>query len=415
MMHPLRDEALWAAGQLPPTPEDSARLFVSWNALDAQLDALAAAWNHPNCVHAVAIKSQPHVGVLRRIVARGFGLEAATWEEVRLARAAGCPPERVVFDSPVKRPHEIADCAAHSPGMLVNANSLEELDRLAPYADRLVLGLRINPMVETDAPSVYQVSGDESKFGEPIAHRDAILRAVLDYPLTALHVHSGSSMRNFDGAVRALTRLRDLAAECNAALQASGSDRRIGRLDVGGGLLPEHLVGGSAPQMTAYTQKLRAEVPELWTDYNLVTEFGQWTHFHTGYALSDVEWVLRRGARQVAYLHLGADFMLRDAYVKPRGVAWLPVRGGDELRGTPEPTDLAGPLCFAGDYLEKGIDLPALVAGDQMLYLGTGSNAYALWSRHTSRTVPAVYGVDYAQRRLEELSPRVNPFIPEGF
>ena len=76
---------------------------------------------------------------------------------------------------------------------------------------------------------------------------------------------------------------------------------------------------------------------------------------------------------------------------------------------------MAGPLCFAGDYLEKGIDLPALVAGDQMLYLGTGSNAYALWSRHTSRTVPAVYGVDYAQRRLEELSPRVNPFIPEGF
>jgi hypothetical protein len=50
-----------------------------------------------------------------------------------------------------------------------------------------------------------------------------------------------------------------------------------------------------------------------------------------------------------------------------------------------------------------------------MLYLGTGSNAYALWSRHTSRTIPAVYGVDYALQTLTELSPRVNPFIPEGF
>jgi diaminopimelate decarboxylase len=323
------------------------------------------------------------------MVQQGFGLEAATWEEVRLARAAGCLPERIVFDSPVKRPHEIADCAAHSPGMLLNANSIEELERIAPYANRLTVGLRINPMVETDAPSVYHVSGDESKFGEPIAHDDDI--------------------------VRALTRLRDLASRCNEALAVAGSERRIHTLDVGGGLLPEHLVDGTAANMTAYASRLREVLPELWTDYALVTEFGQWIHFHTGYALSDVEWVLQRGDRQVAYLHLGADFLLRDAYVKPRGIHWLPVRDGQALEGDRVLTDLAGPLCFAGDYLEKGVQQPALKAGDQMLYLGTGSNAYALWSRHTSRTIPAVYGVDYALQTLTELSPRVNPFIPEGF
>jgi diaminopimelate decarboxylase len=353
--------------------------------------------------------------VLEHIVQRGFGLEAATWEEVRLARAAGCPPERIVFDSPVKRPHEIADCAAHSPGMLLNANSIDELERIAPHANRLTVGLRINPMVETDAPSVYNVSGDESKFGEPIANTDAIVQAVLQYPVESLHVHSGSSMRNFDGAVRALTRLRNLAARCNEALATAGSERRIHTLDVGGGLLPEHLVGGSATQMTAYASQLREVLPELWIDYALVTEFGQWTHFHTGYALSDVEWVLQRGDRQVAYLHLGADFLLRDAYVKPRGIYWLPVRDGQALEGDRVLTDLAGPLCFAGDYLERGVQQPALKSGDQMLYLGTGSNAYALWSRHTSRTIPAVYGVDYALQTLTELSPRVNPFIPEGF
>lgn len=410
-MHPLRDEALWAASKIQRGPEDSAVLFVSWNALDAQLNALASAWAHSNCNHAVAVKSQPHVEVLKHIVQRGFGLEAATWEEVRLARAAGCPPERIVFDSPVKRPHEIADCAAHSPGMLLNANSIEELDRIAPHANRLVVGLRINPMVETDAPSVYNVSGDESKFGEPIANRGAIVAAVLAHEVRALHVHSGSSMRNFEGAVRALTRLRDLASECNDALEAAGSDRRIHTLDVGGGLLPEHLVYGGAVQMSAYATRLREELPELWADYALVTEFGQWTHFHTGYALSDVEWVLQRGARQVAYLHLGADFLLRDAYVKPRGIHWVPLRGGQALEGDHVLTDLAGPLCFAGDYLEKGVQLPALNSGDQMLYLGTGSNAYALWSRHTSRTIPAVYGVDFVAQQLELLSPRFNPFI----
>lgn len=413
-MHPLAPEALWAANALRPlrTPQDSAVLLVSWNALDAYLDALAASWNHERAVHAVAIKSQPHPAVLHHIVARGFGLEAATWEEVQLARAAGCPPERLVFDSPVKRPHEIEDCALRSPGMLVNANSLEELERLKPFADRLRLGLRINPMVEVDAPSVYQVSGDESKFGTPIAERAAILDAVRAYPIVALHVHSGSSMNDTHGAVRALTRLRDLAVEANERLAAAGTSRRITTLDVGGGLKPEYLeANGSAPQMRAYTEALRAAVPELWFDFALVTEFGQWTHFHTGYALSDVEYVLSRGDRSVAYLHLGADFLLRDAYVRPRGIAWLPLRGGQALMDAPVLTDLAGPLCFAGDYLEKGCMLPTLQEGDEMLLLGTGSNAYALWSRHTSRSIPATYGVDFAQRRLELLSERTNPFI----
>ena len=41
MKHPLHEEALWAANQTRKgrSPEESALLFVSWNALDAQLDA----------------------------------------------------------------------------------------------------------------------------------------------------------------------------------------------------------------------------------------------------------------------------------------------------------------------------------------------------------------------------------------
>ena len=149
MKHPLHEEALWAANQTRKGrgPEDSALLFVSWNALDAQLDALQLAWGHSRINHAVAIKSQPHQAVLKHIVGRGFGLEAATVEEVWLARAAGCPSERIVFDSPVKRVHEIADCAQNNPGLLVNANSIEELKRLLPFAGKLRIGLRINPMV----------------------------------------------------------------------------------------------------------------------------------------------------------------------------------------------------------------------------------------------------------------------------
>ena len=61
----------------------------------------------------------------------------------------------------------------------------------------------------------------------------------------------------------------------------------------------------------------------------------------------------------------------------------------------PEPVSereyLAGPLCFAGDYPQKGVALPPLAGGDYVVFHDTGANSLALWSRHCSRLVPPVY------------------------
>jgi hypothetical protein len=54
--------------------------------------------------------------------------------------------------------------------------------------------------------------------------------------------------------------------------------------------------------------------------------------------------------------------------------------------------------------------MPRLHEGDRLVMLGTGSNALGLWSRHTSRAVPPVVGVDYAEQRVEVLTPRFKPF-----
>jgi diaminopimelate decarboxylase len=295
--------------------------------------------------------------------------------------------------------------------MLVNANSLAELPRLAPYSDRLRIGLRLNPMVATDSPDLFDVSRDDSKFGEPIANADAVLSAIRGFPVTALHVHPSSSMTSVDAAVRAVESVVALAIEANVQACESGNDRRIRVIDVGGGLAPEDPDGTDGSLMEEYARTLRDRLPELWSEFDLVTEFGQWVHFHTGYAASDVEYVVDRADRQVAFVHLGADFLLRDVYVRPRGIRWLPVRGGRAIEGAAQPTDLAGPLCFAGDFLARDIELPRLREGDHLIMLGTGSNALGLWSRHTSRDVPAVVGVDFAGRSLQVLSERFSPFV----
>mmetsp|Transcript_63053 Transcript_63053/g.70518 ORF Transcript_63053/g.70518 Transcript_63053/m.70518 type:complete len:129 (+) Transcript_63053:1399-1785(+) len=109
---------------------------------------------------------------------------------------------------------------------------------------------------------------------------------------------------------------------------------------------------------------------------------------------------------------------LRDIYTgNDRGMEYLPVNsGGSDMDTRPHTlTDLAGPLCFAGDYVQQQIQFPTLEEGDEVLLLNTGSNAYGLWSRHCSRTIPQVIGVDLDTHTVLQMNPRKNPYLGEQY
>ena len=361
--------------------EDTSALAVHLPRLQDRLDHLKSAF--PSQVqHAVAIKTNPHPKMLAHLVSAGVGLEAASMEEVERAREAGCPDHLIVFDSPVKTRKEI-QAVSVAEGMLVNVNSLEELARY-PSEVACTLGIRINPQVDTGAPEIFDVSKNESKFGVGIAHREAIINAALEYPVSALHMHSGSQMKDLEIQRKALEMLRDLALEINAK-----SAGRIQTLDIGGGLPSEPLEGQTT------MQRYGMMVAEVFTNtsFKLVTEFGQWVHAACGFAVSQIEYKL---APNRLFIHLGADFFMRDAYTKPRPfpfTIWSSV--GAQKHGQGTSFDIAGPLCFAGDYLAHGAELPENTEeGDYLVVDQTGANTLGLWSRHCSRTVPAVWAWD---------------------
>lgn len=425
---PLLEEACWALEEAEKLdtvgPEDTALIFHSWTTHRKYLSHLRNAFgSHPNAMHAIAVKTNPHHAVLKQLVAWGFGLECASMEEVYLAMNAGCPGEKIVFDGPVKTKQEIKICHENPKlhGILLNVNSLEELDRI-PTNPNFVVGLRINPLVDTGTPDMFQVSGDESKFGTPILQRDQIMDAIRNYPITQLHVHSGTAMKDLSVAVQAIASVVDVAVEANELLatRAAGTtdaDRRIVGVDIGGGLCPEILdeSGRKQSRMEYYVESLKKAAPALWSDgMKLVTEFGQWSYFHSGYVYSKVEYALQRDRTRVAYIHVGADMFLRDVYTgSGRGIEFVPV--GEAAGREKTLTDIAGPLCFAGDYLQQQVQFPKLEEDDKVLMFNTGSNAFGLWSRHCSRTVPQVIGVDGDSGTVMSMSPRRNPHLEESY
>jgi diaminopimelate decarboxylase len=98
---------------------------------------------------------------------------------------------------------------------------------------------------------------------------------------------------------------------------------------------------------------------------------------------------------------------MRDAYSKPRGLVFQTFsKDGRQKNSGIESFDIAGPLCFAGDYLVKNQPLNKPEEGDWLALLNTGSNSLGLWSRHCSRSIPKIFAVDFNRQTIELISER---------
>jgi len=395
----------WAHDARLLGPDDSSVIFIAFDVLDDRLRHLNQCFP-PGTLHTVAVKSNPLQAVLRHVVARGFGLEAASFEEVLLAKSSGAENGRIVFDSPAKRRSEIDYCEQQFPGLVVNANSLEELTRYR-RCRRLRLGLRVNPLQGGAAPDLYDVSRPGSKFGAPIRPRGAIIEAFLAMPqLVGLHVHVGSEVADQASAAAAVGRVFALAREIDAACARRGLRKRIEFVDIGGGAAVNYGPGHQAG-LEAYVAALKSCAPGL-DSRHLVTEYGRFTQAHCGWLATDVEYVLRRGRHDILVLHQGADMFVREVYSAraPRHQVRVFDGQGTPRSGRRRRCRLAGPLCFAGDFIGEEYLLPAVREGDKVVVEDVGANTFALWSKHCSRAFPKVVGYSLARREIRILKDR---------
>lgn len=375
------DKAI-AEQQLSET--DTAAIFYDTSVLQNRLDLLRN--NFPNnTLHAIAIKTNSHPDVLQYIAQQNFGLEAASYEEVQLAIAAGVPNEKIVFDSPVKTRWEIQQCHEQHSGMIVNVNSLAELERY-PMDFSGKLGLRINPLVDAKAPSMLNVSKQFSKFGIPITESAALVAACVARPsISGLHFHIGSGIKNFDANIIAAKKVLALADEIHAARKAQNIPNKIEWIDIGGGIDFSLDAQLSAASFVAELSKTN-----LFNDYKVITEYGKFVHKHAAFVVSDIEYITQHNeARATAFIHVGADMFLRKVYSDlPLEFPHSIIRKAKNTAKKNLHYDITGPLCFSGDYLFRNIELEQISTEDKFVIQSVGANTTSMWSNHCSRKIP---------------------------
>lgn len=383
----------------------------------------------PTVDHFVAIKSCPLSKMVRHAYdEHGFGIETASIGEV-LHALENCriPPDKIVFDSPCKTRKELE--FAIRQRIHCNFDNFEEFNRAKSFIKANTgmplgnLGFRINPLVGAGSIAALSVSTSEGKFGVPITERAKLLEAYAENPwMNSGHVHVGSGGMGASILTAGIRTLVNFAKEVNANRKQRGDDKpQITVLDIGGGLpanyTNDEFRAEKVPIFSEYAEHLKRHVPELFSGkFKVMTEFGQATNAKVGFLASRVEWLKGTAEHPMAIIHFGADCCPRQAYTedhKRRVEAYNGRDGSRYALSELKNTSVGGPLCFQGDFVARGIKLPAqLVAGDFIVMKDCGANTLSMFSRHCSRLCPPVYGYRWTSddktevKELVELKPR---------
>src|SRR5690606_4064954 len=126
----------------------------------------------------------------------------------------------------------------------------------------------------------------------------------------------------------------ELAELINRQRAAQGGDRPIKTINIGGGMPAGTDPEASLDIMQRYADLIDRNVPGFGANrYGLITEFGQWIHKHNGIVYSRVEYVKKLAQKSIAYVHVGADLFMREAYTGMHSLEFVCLtEQGEELK-----------------------------------------------------------------------------------
>jgi len=379
----------------------------SSNAVETNFEAFRAAFAGQNAAIFYAMKANSNQAVLTTLAGLGAGMDVVSEGELRRARAAGVPGNRIVFSGVGKTLSEMK-LGLSEKIFCFNVESegeLEALSRAASEAGAVApVAIRVNPDVDALTHAKIATGKSENKFGVPISRARAVYAYARTLPgikVEGVDMHIGSQiadLKPFDSAFA-------LMAEFVQALRADG--HAIEHVDLGGGLgiayrndnypppTPEQYAGIVARRMGALGCRV-------------ILEPGRAIVGAAGALVASVLYLKNGEAKRFVVVDAAMNDLVRPTLYDAHHDI-LPVRE-PEPRAHFERSDVVGPVCESGDYLALDRDLPTLAAGDLIAIMSAGAyGAVQAGTYNTRLLVPEVLvkGAEYAivrpRRTYEEL------------
>ena len=341
-----------------------------------------------NTLICFAVKANSNQAVLATMARLGAGMDVVSEGELRRARAAGVPANKIIFAGVGKTRDEMA--YALNEGILgFNVESEPELLALSEVAASLgksaKIAIRVNPDVDAKTHAKIATGKSENKFGVPYDEARSLYARAVKLPgikVSGIHMHIGSQITDLAPFRAAFERLRDLAI----VLKSDGI--ALEHLDIGGGLGVPYRGSNDVPP---HPDKYAAVVKETLGDLGLklVLEPGRMIVGNAGVLVTRVIYVKEGTDKTFTIVDAAMNDLIRPTLYDAYHDIW-PV---EEAKSATAPVqqDIVGPVCETGDFLAEDRALPPFEAGDLMAVMTAGAYGAVMSSTYNSRLlVPEV-------------------------
>ncbi len=323
-----------------------------------------------------AMKANPMPALVCHMTGLVDGIDVASGGELRVALDAGADPAEISFAGPGKTDRELEQAVA--AGILVNVESLRELDRLEEASGRTGLparvAVRVNPDFELKG-SGMKMGGGPKQFGLDAEVVPEVLRAIGERELTfeGFHVFAGSQNLRLESLAEAQAKSYELVRRLS---EHAPTPPRW--LNLGGGFGIPYFPGDEPLDLDTAVSGLN-EIAEAsrsdFDDARIVLELGRYLVAEAGVYVCRV--LDRKVSRDHPFLvtdgglhhHLSASGnfgqVIRRNYPVVVGTRMEP--------GAVETASVVGPLCTPLDLLADRMEMAVADAGDLIAVLYSGA------------------------------------------
>jgi diaminopimelate decarboxylase len=352
-----------------------------------------------------AMKANSNLSILRLVREEGFGCDAVSPGEIHLALRAGFAADAIWFTCSNVSDEDLR--AIPDPRIVINVNSVSEIDRCLALDLANPIALRVNPDVGAGHHADVVTAGESVKFGIDVAEVETARMLVEDSgrKVVGLHAHIGSGVDTTAPLLGSARCLLELATEFP----------NLRWINFGGGLSTRYKPGDREFPIDDYGRELAELAGPFLRERNLtaILEPGRYVVAESGVLLARVttkrisagiDWVgvdtgfnhLVRPSKYSAYHHIlnasrGTNGSLRESWYA-------------SLRR--EEVVVAGNLCESGDVFTR-VDgrvvtraIDRVKVGDLLAFCDAGAYGFSMASLYNARLLPPEVLIEGGQARL---------------
>jgi len=335
-----------------------------------------------------AVKANSNQAVIATLARLGAGADVVSEGELKRARMAGVPAEKIMFSGIGKTARELA-LAVDENILCVNVESEAELELLSSIAAgkgrKANVSVRVNPDIDARTHAKIATGKAENKFGIPISRARAVYARAAKLPgihVSGVDMHIGSQITELSPFDNAFALLSDFVRE----LRTDG--HAISHVDLGGGLgIPYRDDNEPPPDPEAYAAVVKRATRGL--NCTLIFEPGRLIVGNAGILVTRVLYLKRGEAKTFVIVDAAMNDLIRPTLYDAHHEIWPVAEAPPGAARTA--VDVVGPVCESGDFL--ALDRPMVLpkSGDLLAIMSAGAyGAVQAGTYNTRALVPEV-------------------------